>query len=205
MAYDSAATRARLLDAAFDEFVRSGTAGARVDRIAAAASANKQAIYAYFGSKEALFDAVLDARLQVLADLVPFTPADLAGYTGALFDALTADPGLVRLTQWKALERPGASELERAAHVAKAAEIADVHGASVEVGMDALMLVIAAAQAWGATAPEIRNPDSDDEPVRQARHRRAMVDAVAAAVGALLPDVTGDAQVSSEVLDGTRA
>src|ERR1700742_952482 len=109
MAYNSAATRARLLDAAYAEFVELGFAGARVGRIATAAAANKQAIYAYFGSKEALFDAVLGDRLQVLADVVPFTPDDLPGYIGALFDALTDDPGLLRLTQWKALERPEAS------------------------------------------------------------------------------------------------
>jgi AcrR family transcriptional regulator len=34
-------------------------AGARVDRIAASANANKQLIHAYFGSKDQLFDAVL--------------------------------------------------------------------------------------------------------------------------------------------------
>ena len=37
------------------EFSAYGIAGARVDRIASAAKANKQAIYAYFGSKDALF------------------------------------------------------------------------------------------------------------------------------------------------------
>ncbi|MFF3950786.1 TetR family transcriptional regulator [Streptomyces sp. NPDC001902] len=187
MGYDSSATRARLLDAAFDEFVSVGFAGARVDRIAAAASANKQAIYAYYGSKDALFDAVLTDRLTVLADMVPFTPGDLPGYTSALFDALTADPGLLRLTQWKALERPGASQLERDAHVTKAAEIAEAYGASLEAGMDVLMLVVVAAQAWATTAPEIRNPDNTDEPARLARHRAAMVKAIEATVGALLP------------------
>jgi len=77
MPYDSAATRARLLDAAYREFSDQGLAGARVDRIAAAARANKQAIYAYFGSKEDLFDAVLTHRLGELADAVPLTPDDL--------------------------------------------------------------------------------------------------------------------------------
>ncbi|MFJ8158914.1 TetR/AcrR family transcriptional regulator [Streptomyces sp. NPDC094468] len=187
MGYDSAATRGRLLDAAFDEFVRVGLAGARVDRIAAAASANKQAIYAYFGSKDALFDAVLTDRLTVLADMVPFTPADLPGYTGALLDALTADPGLLRLTQWKALERPGASQLERDAHVSKAAEIAEAYGVSLETGMDMLMLVVVAAQSWATTAPEIRNPGDADESGRLARHRAAMTNAIAATVAELLP------------------
>jgi AcrR family transcriptional regulator len=187
MGYDSAATRARLLDAGFDEFVRVGLAGARVDRIAAAASANKQAIYAYFGSKDALFDAVLEARLRVLADVVPFAPDDLPGYAGALFDALVADPGLLRLTQWKALERPGASELERAAHVTKATEIAECHGASVEAGMDVMMMLVVAAQSWSTTAPEIRNPQDVDESTRLARHRKAIVDTVRAMVRTLLP------------------
>lgn len=185
--YDSAATRARLLDAAYSEFVRLGLAGARVDRISAAAAANKQAIYAYFGSKDALFDAVLQARLSVLADVVPFTPEDLPGYTGALFDALTDDPGLLRMTQWKALERPEASELELAAHLSKAQELADLRGSEVEPAMDALMLAISAAQAWNTTAPAIRNPGGDDERTRRAHHRDAVVTAVAALTEALLP------------------
>ncbi|MCU1609211.1 MAG: TetR family transcriptional regulator, partial [Pseudonocardiales bacterium] len=39
--------RARLLDAAFAEFAQHGLAGARVDRIAEAAQANKGLIYVY--------------------------------------------------------------------------------------------------------------------------------------------------------------
>src|ERR1700754_2988491 len=105
MSYDSAATRARLLEAAYREFSERGLAGARVDRIAAAARANKQAIYAYFGSKEGLFEAVLADRMSDLSDTVPFTPEDLPGYAGALFDALEASPELLRLTSWRALER----------------------------------------------------------------------------------------------------
>jgi AcrR family transcriptional regulator len=48
--------RARLLDAAFEEFAQHGLAGARVDRIAEAAQANKGLIYVYYGNKEQLFD-----------------------------------------------------------------------------------------------------------------------------------------------------
>ncbi|MFJ8009054.1 TetR/AcrR family transcriptional regulator [Streptomyces fagopyri] len=186
MSYDSSATRARLLTAAYDEFVRVGFAGARVDRIATAASANKQAIYAYFGSKEALFDAVLADRLRVLADVVPFTPDDLAAYSGALFDALTADPGLQRLTQWKMLERPEASDQEREAHLSKAAAIAEHHGVGVPVAMDAMMIALAAAQSWNMTASVIRDPLAGDPGKRIAGHRAAIVAAVAAATTALL-------------------
>jgi AcrR family transcriptional regulator len=191
MAYDSAATKLRLLDAAYDEFVAHGLAGARVDRIARSAKANKQAIYLYFGSKDALFDAVLDTRLQVLADVVPFTPDDLPGYAGALFDYFGNNEGLVRLTQWKALEQPEASESEREAHQSKAEALAAVHGSDEEHGADAMMLALAAARAWGGTAPAIRNPLDAPEAERRARHRAALVAAVEAAVGTVLPAVEG--------------
>jgi len=186
MPYNSAATRARLLDAAYAEFVELGFAGARVGRIATAAAANKQAIYAYFGSKEALFDAVLGDRLQVLADVVPFTPDDLPGYIGALFDALTDDPGLLRLTQWKALERPDASPAELEAHLAKASALAVARGAGTEQGMDVLMVALAAAQAWSTTPEAIRNPDGAAGPARRARYRAALIRSTTAVADALL-------------------
>ena len=53
-------TRARILDAATREFARYGLGGARVDRIAARARANKRMLYYYFGSKEDLFLAALE-------------------------------------------------------------------------------------------------------------------------------------------------
>ena len=54
------ATKRRILDAALKEFAKLGFGGARVDAIAESASANKGLIYAYFGSKENLFTAVLE-------------------------------------------------------------------------------------------------------------------------------------------------
>lgn len=55
-------TRQRILDAATVEFARFGLGGARVDRVAARAGANKRMLYYYFGSKEDLFLAALEAR-----------------------------------------------------------------------------------------------------------------------------------------------
>ena len=57
----AAATRARILDAALAEFAAHGLAGARVDEIAARAGANKRMLYAYFGAKEDLWLAALEA------------------------------------------------------------------------------------------------------------------------------------------------
>jgi AcrR family transcriptional regulator len=53
--------RERILAAALDEFARHGLGGARVDRIATRAGANKRMLYYYFGNKDALFLAVLEA------------------------------------------------------------------------------------------------------------------------------------------------
>jgi AcrR family transcriptional regulator len=58
---DPARSREQILKAATEEFARFGLGGARVDRIAARAGANKRMLYYYFGNKDALFLAVLEA------------------------------------------------------------------------------------------------------------------------------------------------
>ncbi|AEI95987.1 MULTISPECIES: TetR/AcrR family transcriptional regulator [Roseobacter] len=58
---DADATKLRIMQAAKKEFAKHGLGGARVDEIAERAKANKRMIYHYFGSKEKLFKAVLEA------------------------------------------------------------------------------------------------------------------------------------------------
>lgn len=100
-------TPQRILAAAVDEFAEHGLAGARVDRLASRAGSNKQRIYAYFGNKEQLFDAVIEARIADLVDAVPFDPDDLPGYAARLVEFNGRHPELVRLLLWHRLERPG--------------------------------------------------------------------------------------------------
>ncbi len=100
-------TKTRILDAATAEFAAHGLAGARVDRLADRAGVNKQLIYAYFSSKEGLFDATLQLHIDLLLDAVPFDPYDLPGYAVALFDFATTHLELLRLLRWHTLERPG--------------------------------------------------------------------------------------------------
>ncbi|GCE01046.1 TetR family transcriptional regulator [Embleya hyalina] len=104
MAYDSAATRERILAAATAEFAAHGVAGARVDRIAAHAKANKRAIYEYFGDKQQLFAAVLERLMADLAEAVPPGDDDLSDYAERLFDHHRAHPEALRLLMWEALE-----------------------------------------------------------------------------------------------------
>jgi AcrR family transcriptional regulator len=101
---DAAATKQRLLQAATQEFVERGVAGARVDRIAARAKANKRLIYDYFGDKDGLFDAVLDNLTEEGIGAVPIDPTDLPVYAGRLFDFHLDHPELLRLATWARLD-----------------------------------------------------------------------------------------------------
>ena len=105
---DAEATRRRLLEAAAAEFAELGIAGARVDRIAAAARTNKAQIYHYFGSKDGLFEAVLASLLHEILESDPFDPGDLAETAGRIFDDFEDRPDLARLATWYRLERSAA-------------------------------------------------------------------------------------------------
>src|ERR1700746_1177916 len=101
---DSVATRRRLLQAAREEFTARALAGARVDRISAAANANKAQIYHYFGDKDGLFDAVLESFTEEAVDAVPIDADNLPAYAGHLFDYHLDHPELLRLVTWARLE-----------------------------------------------------------------------------------------------------
>lgn len=55
-------SRDRILQAARQEFAAHGLGGARVDRISQQAGINKRMLYHYFGNKDDLFSAVLEAN-----------------------------------------------------------------------------------------------------------------------------------------------
>jgi len=110
-------TKQRILEAATAEFSEHGFAGARVDRIAANASANKSLIYAYFGNKEALFAAVRYEILRQIVQDVPIDPTDLPGYLARRLEWQFRNPALSRIFTW------GTLELDDAPAIAGASEI----------------------------------------------------------------------------------
>ncbi len=158
---DADATRARLLEAATAEFAAYGIAGARVDRIATAARANKAQIYHYFGSKEALFDAVFGGYAEAATDSGYFDADDLPATAGRIYDQFADTPELARLASWYRLERAGRPETIAAIATANAAKIEAIRAAQhagrvtdrfpPEIVL-ALMLVIVAG--WGDLPPE---------------------------------------------------
>lgn len=148
------ATRQRLLDAATTEFARYGIAGARVDRIASVARSNKAQLYAYFGSKDQLFDTVFDASIERIMDVVPISAGDLADWAVRLYDEYLNRPDLIRLATWARLERRPMGHLLLDANTVEAAKldaIADAQArGAVASGLpfDVMALVIAMSMAW---------------------------------------------------------
>ena len=180
-----AATSRRILDAAAAEFAERGIAGARIDRIVAAANTNKAQLYGYFGSKDGLFDAVVADRASRLLDAITFDADDLAGTAVRLYDENVRHPELVRLTTWLRLERrPSGRITDEADDGPKLAAIAAAQAAGhVRAGdpFDLLALVIAMAFAWSPASPVYVATES--ESAAEHDRRRAMLhDCVARAV-----------------------
>ncbi|MCQ9178248.1 TetR family transcriptional regulator [Streptomyces sp. IBSBF 2953] len=159
---DPEATRARIFDAAVAEFARHGIAGARIDRIAAEAKANKQLIYAYFGNKSQLFSLVLGHSMVNLAAAVPVDPDDIEGWLDRLMDYHAAHPELLRLLYWEGIEYGTAElpdEAERRQHYAlKVGAMQDGQDRGVITdaipARDLLFLLIAIAN-WTTVVPQM--------------------------------------------------
>jgi AcrR family transcriptional regulator len=186
---DAKATQERLLVAAIDEFAEHGLSGARIDRIAERAGANKRLIYAYFGNKDDLFDAVLARTLGVLTETVPFTPEDLPGFAGALFDELVDQPKALRLATWRNFQRESASEHERASYAGKVAAITAAQEAgAIDAAIppaDLLAMLMSLVTSWLSAPTALRELGGDADPMvsrRLKQHRRALVEAVARVV-----------------------
>ncbi|WP_037674737.1 TetR family transcriptional regulator [Streptomyces griseus] len=160
---DPEATKARIFEAAVAEFARHGIAGARIDRIAAEAKANKQLIYAYFGNKAELFTHVLEKRMVDLAAAVPVDPDDIEGWIDRLMDYHADHPELLRLLFWEGLEYGDAElpdETERQNHYTrKVAAVED--GQARGVITDAipprdLLFLLTALANWAVVVPQMK-------------------------------------------------
>jgi len=177
-------TKDRLLEAAFEEFSRNGFAGARVDEIAARAGANKALIYQYFGDKEALFQLVLERKMQELARIATDDPDRLHEAVGEFFDFHAANPDLSRLMLWEALDFRGKAlpnESERKKHLAE--HVAEIERfqkqGKVDPGLDArqtLVTLIGMVHVW-FSLPQVARMVAGTDPhsAESLRKRRAHV------------------------------
>ncbi len=181
---DSRATKELLLAAATEEFSEYGLAGARIDRIAERAGANKRLLYVYFGDKDKIFDAVIERQIGLLAETVPLTPGDLGSYASARFDYMVKNPQAARLAGWRAFERAEPTEAERRGYKAKVNAIAKAQReGKLYDGMPALdmfAIVLRMTESWLSAPPALMAVAGKD-PLSSARlrqHRKALVEAV---------------------------
>ena len=175
-------TRERIMAAAKEEFAAFGIAGARVDRIARAAKANKSQIYEYFGNKEKLFEIVLERQLNYVYQTVQFDPDDLPDYAGMLFDFAMDHPDLMRLVLWNGLEQKREWPLEEAlslpSQVRRIRAAQDAGHVGTDYPADFLLtLIITLASAWTAANPFGISITPDAES-RRPRLRKAIMRAV---------------------------
>jgi AcrR family transcriptional regulator len=110
--HDPERTRADIIEVATREFSDKGLAGARIDLIAQAMRTSKRMIYYYFGSKEGLYVAVLEAaysRMRSIESelhLDDLSPEDaLRKLVGFTVDYQLAHPEFIRLVMNENMHR----------------------------------------------------------------------------------------------------
>ncbi|OIN80684.1 TetR family transcriptional regulator [Mycobacterium malmoense] len=96
--------RDEILAAARAEFAQYGLAGARIDRIARAANASKERLYAHFGDKETLFRDVVTADGAEFFRAVELRPEAVPEFVGEIFDLTQSRPEHLRMITWAQLE-----------------------------------------------------------------------------------------------------
>ena len=129
---DPEGMRIRILEAAKQEFAAHGLAGARVDRIAAKAGANKRMLYYHVGKKDDLYLAVLEGAYEKIRaeerglDLEHLDPPDaierLIGFTWNYF---------IRNPEFLALLNT--ENLAQARHLKRSTKVKSMHSPFVEM------------------------------------------------------------------------
>lgn len=129
---DPEGMRLRILEAAKEEFAAHGLAGARVDRIAAKAGANKRMLYYHVGKKDELYLAVLEGTYEKIRaeerelDLEHLDPptaiARLIDFTWNYF---------IRNPEFLALLNT--ENLQRARHLKRSTKVKSMHSPFVEM------------------------------------------------------------------------
>lgn len=174
--------RDTILGAARSEFAQFGLAGARIDRIARAASASKERLYAHFRDKETLFRSVVAADSAEFFAAVSLRPEAVPDFVGDIFDLACRRPEHLRMITWANLEGltldpPPAHEWDsmpardiRAIEEAQAAGYVDPTWQPMEL----LVMLFGVGLSW-AQSP---HPDAQtSDPEMLAARRAAVVEA----------------------------
>ncbi|WP_426005254.1 TetR family transcriptional regulator [Paenarthrobacter sp. NyZ202] len=182
LAWNTELTKSLLFTAAVAEFTEYGLAGARMDRIAATASVNKERIYQYFGNKEALFDKVLAAKQEQLDKELYRLCTDghlsVEELAGGVFDFYAADPGNARFWFWAALEKGSATRLTGLENTkAVLASLQETAGLSENAARELLLTLMTLCSASTAL-PQLEALIPDSSASRVHSRRKHIVEAV---------------------------
>jgi AcrR family transcriptional regulator len=129
---DAVRTKREILEVATREFAERGYAGARVDEIAAQTRTTKRMIYYYFGGKEQLYVAVLEAAYSRIrsaereAEVDHLEPrAAIRRLAELTFDHHEANPEFIRLVSIE--------NVHRAEHIAKFSTFGHLNSPAIEL------------------------------------------------------------------------
>jgi AcrR family transcriptional regulator len=178
-------TETRIRRAAAQEFARHGVAGARVERIARRARANKERLYHYVGGKDALFAAALEDAMGEIAAAEPFAAGDLGAYAAAMLEFHRSRPELVQLLLAEGRHRRGRAlthPAQRRAHYAErvaAVRAAQAAGAirddvDARIVVYAVLALVVAAEALPGLTELILAADPEREPLSDAGFRAGL-------------------------------
>ena len=129
---DAERSRGLILEAAAQEFARSGLGGARVDRIAVHAGVNVRMLYYYFRSKDDLFLAVLERAYAVIREAEKGLELDQA-------EPAEAIRRLIEFTWQFQLDHPefitllNSENLHQGRHVGRSSVVAQLHSPLLEM------------------------------------------------------------------------
>jgi AcrR family transcriptional regulator len=174
---DPGRAREAILAAARAEFSRRGPAGARVDRIAAAAGLNKRMIYHYFGSKAGLWAALLEAPVMDAPLLAPGS-GSLGEGLEAIARRFAAEPDVARLLVWEALDDAAATPsdpVRRGSSSQRVAELAQAQrDGRVRTDIDPAQLALAliAFTLFPVAFPQLTKLIRGDAPAAEFEARR---------------------------------
>ncbi|MEV0650454.1 TetR family transcriptional regulator [Phytomonospora sp. NPDC050363] len=164
---DAERTRAKLLDAAFDEFAAHGYAGARVQDIATRAGVNKQLITYYFGGKSGLYRALQQSWHERERTFVT-DDASFADIAVRFVRHTLVDPRGTRLTLWRGLDDDAPGEVDGQARTE--ADIADMRARQeagelpADIDMRAFRIALIGMVIAPVALPELVRDAYGDDP-----------------------------------------
>jgi AcrR family transcriptional regulator len=148
------ATRETLLKAAIKVFGKQGLTGARVEQISRAAKSHDRMIYYYFGSKEALFVAVIEETYRRFNEAEARLALDLSQPVQALRDVIAFMWGYYQKHP-EFITLLNSENLHRGRHIGKSSKAGEYSSPALEV----LSRVLGSGVQAGLFRPELRARD----------------------------------------------